>query len=53
MAKVNVDEVPSLAIRYGVASIPTLIVLRDGQVTDTMVGVRPAEQILAMKGLSD
>ena len=53
VAKVNVDDVPSLAIRYGVASIPTLIVLRDGQVTDTMVGVRPAEQILAMKGLSD
>ena len=53
VAKVDVDEAPSIAIRYGIESIPTLIVLRDGEVTDKMVGVRPAEQIVAMRGLSD
>ena len=53
VAKVNVDEAPSLAIRFGVESIPTLIALRDGQETDRLLGVRPAEQILAMRGLSD
>ncbi len=53
VAKVNVDEAPSLAIRYGVESIPTLVAMRDGEVTDRMVGVRPAEQILAMRGLGD
>lgn len=53
VAKVNVDEAPSIAIRYGIESIPTLLAIRDGQVTDKLVGVRPAEQILAMHGLSD
>lgn len=53
VAKVNVDEAAALAVRYGVESIPTLIALRDGQETDRMVGVRPAEQILAMRGLAE
>ncbi len=53
VAKINVDEAPSLAIRFGVESIPTLIAMKDGQVTDQMVGVRPAEQILAMRGLGE
>lgn len=53
VAKVNVDEAPSIAIRYGVESIPTLIAMRGGEVTDRMVGVRPAEQILAMRGLGE
>ncbi len=53
VAKINVDEAPALAVRYGVESIPTLVALRDGQETDRMVGVRPAEQILAMRGLAE
>lgn len=53
VAKVNVDDAPSIAIKYRVESIPTLIAVRDGQETDRMVGVRPAEQILAMRGLAE
>ena len=53
VAKIDVDEAPSIAIRFGVESIPTLIAMRDGEETDRMVGVRPAEQILAMRGLGE
>ena len=53
VAKVNVDDAPALAMRFGVESIPTLVAMRDGQVTDTLVGLRSAAQILAMNGLSD
>lgn len=48
VVKVDVDEAPALAQKYGIMSIPTLLVFKDGQVTDQMVGARPKEQILAM-----
>jgi thioredoxin 1 len=46
VAKVNVDEAPRLAARFGVQSIPTLLVLRDGQVAERFVGVQTAKALL-------
>jgi len=46
VAKVNVDEERSLAARYDVRAIPTLIVLKDGKVVHRMVGVQSAETLL-------
>ena len=48
VGKVNVDEQPELAGRFGVMSIPTLVILKNGKVTNQAVGVRPKAQILAM-----
>ena len=41
VGKVNVDEQPELAGQFGVMSIPTLILFKDGQVVDTLVGYHP------------
>lgn len=43
VAKVNVDEEPELAQRFGVMSIPTLVFLKNGQEIDRKVGVMPPE----------
>lgn len=48
VGKINVDESPELARKYGVYSIPTLIVIRDGKVINQAVGARSKEQISAM-----
>ncbi len=48
VAKVNVDELPELAGAFGIVSIPTLVVLKEGVAVGQSVGVRPKEQILAM-----
>ena len=45
IAKVNVDEEPSLAQRYGVQAIPTLLLFKDGQIVDTMVGAPPKAEL--------
>ena len=50
VGKVNVDLDPSLAAEFGVMSIPTLVVLRGGEVVARSVGARPKAQILAMLG---
>ena len=48
VAKVDVDEEPELAGEFRVYSIPTLAVLKDGQMVNQMVGARPKNQILSM-----
>ena len=48
VGKVNVDEEQELAGQFGVMSIPTLVVLKDGQVVNKAVGARSKSQILAM-----
>ncbi len=39
--KVNVDDVPELAQRYGIMSIPTLLAIKNGEVAETVIGYRP------------
>jgi thioredoxin 1 len=46
VCKVNVDEEPELAIRYGIATIPTLLVIKDGQIANKTIGAQPKEHIL-------
>ena len=48
VGKINVDESNALAIKYGVVSIPTLIVFKDGKEQTRIVGYRPKEDILAI-----
>lgn len=48
VGKVNVDEQPELAGRFGVMSIPTLLVMKNGKVVETSVGVKPKEHIIKM-----
>ena len=48
VGKVNVDEQPELAGRFGVMSIPTLVVMKDGKAANQAVGARPKSQILAL-----
>ena len=48
VCKINVDEEPELAARYQVVSIPSLFVIKDGQVTKQSLGARPKPQILEM-----
>ena len=48
VCKINVDEEPELAGRYNVMSIPTLLVMKDGQVVNQAVGARPKSQILSL-----
>ena len=50
VVKVNVDEEVELASQFHVVSIPTLVVMKNGQVVDQSVGARPKNQILAMLG---
>jgi len=44
-AKVNVDELPELADQYGIRSIPTLLLLREGEVLEKLVGARPYDDL--------
>ncbi len=48
VCKVNVDEEPELAAKYQVMSIPTLFVIKDGEITNQSLGAKPKAQILAM-----
>ena len=46
VAKVNVDEEPTLAQRYQVQAIPTLLFFKDGEIKDTMVGAPPKAELV-------
>jgi len=48
VGKVNVDDEPELARKFHVASIPLLVVMRDGEVVDSVVGARPEASILEL-----
>ena len=48
VGKVNVDENPDLASQFGVFSIPTLVVLKNGAETARSVGAKPKAQLLAL-----
>ncbi len=48
VGKINIDEEPELAERFGVMSIPTLMVFRNGEKIKDSVGVVPKEQIEAL-----
>lgn len=48
VCKVNVDNEPELATQFGVMSIPTLVVIKDGKVVNQSVGVQPKDNILTM-----
>ena len=48
--KVNVDEEPGLAARFGVMSIPTLLLYRDGKQVEQIVGLTKPDEILAKLG---
>ena len=48
--KLNVDEAPELAANFGVMSIPTLIVFKNGEVAGRTVGVQSKQNILKMLG---
>lgn len=48
VGKINVDEQPELAQQFGIMSIPTLIVMKDGKVVEQAVGARGKADIAAM-----
>mgnify|MGYP000949353937 CR=1 FL=1 len=48
VGKVNVDEQPELAQAFGVMSIPTLVVIKNGEITNRVVGVQTKHAILSM-----
>ena len=48
VCKINIDDEQELAIRHGVMSIPTLMVVKNGEIVNTAVGLRPKEEIEAL-----
>ena len=51
LGKVNVDEEMDLAVRFGIASIPTLVVIKNGEAAGKLIGYRPKEDILKLLGV--
>ena len=48
VGKVNVDEEPELAEKFGIVSIPTVILMKNGQISATSVGYKPKEALEAL-----
>lgn len=48
VGKINVDEEPELAMKFGVQSIPALFVIKDGKIKDSAIGYKPKEVLLEM-----
>ena len=48
VGKVNVDEQPELAGRFGIMSIPTIVVMKDGKIANQTMGVQPKAAILSL-----
>jgi thioredoxin 1 len=47
VAKMNVDDNPDVPSRYAIRGIPTLLLFKDGQLAETIVGLQPKEAIVA------
>jgi thioredoxin 1 len=45
VAKINIDDSPNTAASYGVSSIPTLMIFKNGEVVDRFVGVQPKKRL--------
>ena len=52
VVKLNIDEAPSVAARYGIMSIPTIALFQDGDIKGQVVGARPKADIIAGLGIS-
>ena len=48
VGKINVDEESALAAAFGVVSIPTLVVMKDGKIVQSALGARPKAQVLSL-----
>lgn len=48
VVKLDIDEHPELAAEYGVMSVPSLFVIKDGEIANQAMGVRPKQQILGL-----
>lgn len=48
VGKVNVDKEPELAAKFGISSIPTIMVFKNGEVTGTSIGYSQKEKLTAM-----
>ncbi|MGA9761532.1 MAG: thioredoxin [Gaiellaceae bacterium] len=53
LVKVNIDEEMGLAQRFGVSSIPTIMLFRDGQAANTAIGAQPKVSLERLLGLSE
>ncbi|MBR4026780.1 MAG: thioredoxin [Lachnospiraceae bacterium] len=53
VGKVNTDEQQELAMKYRIASIPTLLLFKNGQIEKTSLGFMPKAQIIANLGLNE
>lgn len=52
IVKLNIDENPALAAKYGVMSIPTIALFNDGELSAQVVGARPKDDIVSGLGLN-
>ena len=52
IAKLNTDENPQIASQFRIASIPTLLIFKDGQLVDRIVGVQPKQAIAERLGVA-
>ena len=50
VCKVNIDEAGELAVKFGIVSIPTVLVFKNGEISDKAIGYRPKEDILKLIG---
>lgn len=53
VCKVDIDEEPALAQRFGVMSVPTLVLLKGGEVISTLSGFRPKNAVLDMLSIKE
>ena len=53
LVKVNIDEQPALSLRYGVQSIPTIILFKDGEPAAAAIGAQPKPALERALGLAD